>query len=409
MARVIKPLSALEVDKAKPSSKAKYLFDGGGLYLQIMPSGGKWWRFKYRYQGKPNTLSFGTFPDISLNEAREKRQEARNKLAKGIDPSGERKAQKAAQAEQETTLEVVAREWYGKNEPTWSKGHAVTVLNRLNHDVFPEIGKKPVSEIKTADVRAMLLKIEARGAQETALRVKVICGQIFRYAIATGRLEHDPSAPLKPREIFQKREAGHHAAITDPKTLAPLLRAIDDYQGTAIVRAALQLLPLLFCRPGELQKMEWSEVDLDAAQWSIPGPKMKMKQPHMVPLSQQAVEILRGLQLLTGAGQYAFPSRTSSRPMSNMALTAALDYLGYKGLQSPHGFRATARTILDEVLGFRPDFIEHQLAHAVKDPNGRAYNRTAFLEDRRRMMQHWSDYLDGLKAGAKVIPLHKAV
>lgn len=408
----IAPLSDVQIRNAKPKEQDYKLLDGYGLFLLITPTGGKLWRLDYRTADKRKTIALGQYPAVSLAEARQRREEARKLLAYGQDPAEAKKAQKAVEDMQATvaaaTFELVAREWYAKNELVWSTGHAVTVLNRLNHDVFPCFGKKPVSDIRATDVRTMLLNIEARGAIATGQRVKVICGQVFRYAIATGRLEHDPSAAIKPADLFQKREAGHHAAITDPKALTPLLRAIDAYQGTAIVKAALQLLPLLFCRPGELQKMEWAELDLDAALWLIPGPKMKMKQPYTVPLSRQAVEILRYLQPLTCAGQNVFPGRTSTRPMSNMALTAALDYLGYKGLQSPHGFRATARTILDEVLGFRPDIIEHQLAHAVKDPNGRAYNRTAFLDDRRRMMQHWSDYLDGLKAGAKVIPITKA-
>lgn len=400
MPKRVLPLTDLQVKNAKPKDKPYKLTDGGGLYLLITPSGGKLWRLDYTFLAKRKTFFLKSYPEISLLEARQRRDEARKLLANGIDPGEVKKeAIEAAAVTAASVFEVVAREWYDKNEPVWSTGHAATVKSRLERDVYPQIGKKPVNEITAAEVRNMLLKVEARGAVDTALRIKIICGQIFRYAVATGRLEHDPSAALKPREIFQKRDAKHHAAITDPKTLIPLLRAIDNYQGTIIVKSALKLSPLLFVRPGELQKMEWSEVDLDEALWSIPATKMKTRQPHLVPLSQQAMAVLLELKPLTGSGQYVFPGRTTSRPMSNMALTAALDYLGYKDIQTPHGFRATARTILDEVLRVRVDLVEAQLAHAVRDANGRAYNRTSFIEDRRQMMQQWADYLDGLKTG----------
>ncbi len=398
MPKRVLPLTDTQIKNAKPKDKPYKLTDGNGLHLLVTPTGGKLWRFNYLFDGKQKTLFLKSYPERTLLEARKDREDARRLVANGQDPSEVKKAIKqAAVIEAASLFEVVAREWYAKNEPVWSSGHAQTVKSRLERDVYPQIGKKAVQGITAAEVRNMLLKVEARGAVDTALRIKIICGQIFRYAVATGLLEHDPSAALRPREIFQKREAKHHAAITDPKELAPLLRLINDYQGTFIVKSALTLSPLLFVRPGELQKMEWSEVNLDEGLWSIPATKMKTRQPHLVPLAAQAVEILRGLYPVTGSGQYVLPGRTSSRPMSNMALTAALNYLGYRDIQTPHGFRATARTILDEVLGFRVDLIEAQLAHAVRDANGRAYNRTSFLEDRRKMMQEWADYLDGLK------------
>ena len=413
MPRQNAPLTDIQVNKSKRKENDYKLSDGGGLHLLVSKSGGKLWRMQYRFDGKQKMLSFGQYPAITLAEARQRREDARKLLANGQDPGAIKKAiQEAAAvsaAIETTTFEKVAREWYAKNEPVWSTGHTATVKTRLEKDVFTQIGSNPVASVTASDVRELLLRVEARGAVDTALRIKIICGQVFRYAVAHGHLEHDPSAALKPREIFQKRETKHHAAITDPKALAPLLRDIDEYAGGFVVKSALKLAPMLFARPGELRKMEWSEIDLDAAEWSLPATKMKTRQPHMVPLSRQAVSILRELHQLTGCGQYVFPGRTSSRPMSENTINAALRYMGYDStLMTGHGFRAVARTILDEVLKFRVDIIEHQLAHAVKDANGRAYNRTSFLEDRRTMMQQWADYLDGLKAGAKVIPMKRA-
>lgn len=391
-------LTDVQVRTAKPKDKEFKLTDGGGMFLLVKPSGGKLWRLKYRFGGKEKLLALGRYPDISLAEARDRRHEARNKLANGIDPGEVRKAQKAAQTEQETTFEVVAREWYAKNEAGWSPTHAVMVKTRLEKYVFPEIGGRPIAEIKAPEVLKLVHALEARGVIETAYRTKVICGQVFRYAVATGRADGDPTAALKG--AMAKRKVKHHASITNPKEIAPLLRAIEGYQGTFHVKCALRLAPLVFVRPGELQNAEWAEFDLEAAEWNIPAERMKMKQPHLVPLSRQAVEILKELYAVTGNERFLFPGRTPARPMSNNAINAALRYMGFdKETMTGHGFRAMARTILDEVLQVRPDFIEHQLAHAVKDPNGRAYNRTAHLAERRKMMQLWADYLDGLKAG----------
>jgi integrase len=413
MPKRIAPLSDIQISKAKPKDQNYKLQDGYGMYLLVTASGGKLWRYDYRFDGRRKTIAFGAYPTISLADARKRRDDAQKHLANGQDPGAVKKAlQEAADASEaviSNTFEKIAHAWFAKNERTWSPGHATTVKSRLEKDVFTQIGNMPIASITASDVRALLLKVEARGAVDTALRIKIICGQIFRYGVAHGHLEHDPSAALKPREIFQKHEAKHHAAITDPKKLAPLLRDIDNYTGTIIIKSALKLAPMLFVRPGELRKMEWVEIDFDAAEWSIPASKMKTRQPHLVPLSHQALSILKELHQLTGGGQYAFPGRTSSRPMSENSVNAALRYMGYdKSLMTGHGFRAVARTILDEVLRFRADIIEHQLAHAVKDANGRAYNRTSFIEDRRQMMQKWSDYLDDLKAGAKIIPLRGA-
>jgi integrase len=419
MAKTTRELTDLEVKNAKPEDKTKYLFDGKGLFLLIAPKklrpdgkaqpASKWWRFKYMFDGKSKTLSFGTYPDISLSEARERRQEARNKLANGVDPGEIRKAQKEEQAADKLTFEIVARDWYAKNERVWSQSHCNTIMRRLVRDIFPVIGNRPIAEIKRSEIVALLKSIDAKGITETADRIKIYCGQIFRYALNNDWIDSNPATDLK--DIISKRIENNHAAITDPKEAASLLRAIDAYQGTFAVKCALQLAPMFFVRPGELQKAEWSEIDLETAEWNIPVERMKLSKLekmkrkgefHLVPLSRQAIAILQELHKLTGAGQYLFPSlRSNKRPMSNIAMLSALRRMGFTSDEmTTHGFRAMARTILDEVLHVRPDFIEHQLAHAVKDPNGRAYNRTAHLAERRKMMQLWADYLDTIKSGS---------
>ena len=407
MPKKIRPLSDTEVRSGKPHQKQYKLFDGGGLFLLITPQGGKLWRCKYRYGNKERLLAFGAYPEISLSDARQRREDARRQIANGIDPGAVRKAQKQAATEETETFEVIAREWHIEFMPTWTSGHAVTIMSRLERDLFPWIGKRPIAEIKAPELLTVLRRVESRGALESAHRIRTIAGQVFRYAVATGRAERDPAADLKGA-LPQPGEK-HHAAITDPKQVAPLLRAIDGYQGHFVVKCALRLAPMFFVRPGELRHAEWTEIDLDATVWNIPAHKMKMKQAHVVPLCCQAVEILTELKQLTGASKYVFPSgRSFARPMSENAILAALRRMGYdKDTMTGHGFRAMARTILDEELLVRPDFIEHQLAHAVRDPNGRAYNRTAHLAERRKMMQTWADYLDGLKAGAIVIPFKK--
>ncbi len=396
-----------KIRNAKPKSKQYKLFDNDGLFLLVVPAGGKWWRFKYRFGGKEKLLSLGTYPEVSLALARQRRDEARMQVADGIDPSQARKALKAAGIQNENTFEAVAREWHTKFTPTWTPGHATAILRRLELNVFPWVGERPIIDIRAPELLMVLRRIESRGALESAHRIKVICGQVFRYAVATGRAERDPAADL--RGALPPVKPKHLAALTEPDKVGGLLRAIDGYQGSFVTRCALRLAPLLFVRPGELRQMEWVEIDLKAAEWNIPAEKMKTRQPHLVPLARQAVEILHEIHPLTGAGRYVFPSaRTPHRPMSNNAVLAALRRMGFaKDEMTGHGFRAMARTILDEVLQVRPDFIEHQLAHAVRDPNGRAYNRTAHLSERRKMMQTWADYLDGLKTGAKVIPLKR--
>jgi integrase len=375
------------------------------MYLLVQPNGGKWWRLKYRIERKEKLISLGVYPAVSLKAARDKRDDARKQLAAGIDPGQHRKAAKSAGADRRAnSFEVVAREWFGKFSPGWAKNHADKIIRRLERDVFPWLGNRPVSEVSPADVLEVLRRIEKRGALETAHRIHQNVGQVFRYAIATGRVTIDPSAALKG--ALQPARETHHAAITDPKAVGGLMRAIEDYGGAPVTKAALKLAPMLFVRPGELRAAEWSEFDLDEAQWNIPAVRMKTAEPHLVPLAKQAVSILRELRPLTGAGRYVFPgARTNGRPLSDNAINAALRRMGFeKGEMTGHGFRAMARTILDEVLHVRPDYIEHQLAHAVKDPNGRAYNRTAHLPARRKMMQDWANYLDAI-AISNVVPM----
>lgn len=390
------PLTDSAVRNARPSGRPRRLFDDRGLYLEISPAGGKWWRFKYRVDGKEKRLSLGVYPDVSLKKAREKRDAARQLVSDGVDPSSHRKAQKAARvARAANSFEVVAREWHQKQKEGWVAKHADRVLARLEKDVFPWIGTRPVADVTPPELLSAVRRVEARGAVETAHRVLTICGQVFRYAIATGRASSDPSRDL--RGALAPVKPTHLAAVTEPKQVAALLTAINGYQGTLVVACALKLAPLVFVRPGELRQARWEDIDLDAAEWRFVASKTKAS--HIVPLATQAVAILRELHALTGGGIYVFPSaRSAKRPMSDNAVLAALRRLGIpKEEMSGHGFRAMARTVLDEILGFRADLIEHQLAHAVRDPNGRAYNRATFLAERREMMQKWADYLDALR------------
>lgn len=406
MPKRILPLSDTQVNKAKSKEKPHKLTDGGGLYLLVTPTGGKLWNLKYRFNDKEKKLSLGAYPAVTLAEARQRREDAKKLLANGVDPGEMKKALKTSNRElAANTFEAIAKEWHLKfsSAGKWSPGHAADIIHRLEKDLFPPLGARPISEIKPRELLSVLELVASRGALDSAHRLRHHCGMIFRYAVVCGYAERDVAADLKG--ALPPIKGGHHAAATTPKALATILRAIDDFTGSFVVKSALQLLPMLFCRPGELRAAEWSEFDFSNAQWEIPAERMKMKQPHIVPLSKQAVDILKSLQSLTGHGKYVFPcNRSSLRCMSDNAINAALRRLGFtKDEVTAHGFRASARTILDEVLNIRPDFIEHQLAHAVKDPNGRAYNRTAHLPERRKMMQTWADYLDGLKAGAKVL------
>lgn len=400
------PLTDTTIRNAKPAEKIRKLYDAGGLYLEVAPNGGKWWRLKYRFGGKEKRLSLGVYPEVSLKNARDRRDKERKLLDKGIDPSENRKAKQAATVEQgASSFEVVAREWFARYSPNWSANHANRIIRRLERDIFPWMGGKSIADITPPQLLEVMHRIEERGAIETAHRALTNCGQVFRYAVATGRAERDFSGDL--RDALSPVKGEHFASVTEPEKVADLLRAMDGYEGTLTVRCALRLAPLVFVRPGELRHAEWADIDLDAPEWCYTVTKTDTR--HIVPLSKQAVAILRELNPLTGRGRYVFPgARSVARPMSENAVLAAMRSMGIpKEEMSGHGFRAMARTILDEVLGFRPDYIEHQLAHAVRDPNGRAYNRTAHLPERRKMMQDWANYLDKLKAGADVIPLFK--
>ena len=398
-------LTNTAIRSAKPEKKPVRLFDGFGLYLEISPSGGKLWRLKYRFDGKEKRLALGPYPAISLVLARKSRDDARELLAQKVDPGENRKNQKAEKAERATSnFEVVAREWFAKHSPGWAPTHADKIIKRLENDVFPWVGKRPIADINAPELLKMLRRIEGRGALDTAHRAHQNCGQVFRYAIATGRASRDPSVDLRGALPPAKHE--HFASITEPAKVGELLRAIDAFQGTFVVQCALRLAPMLFVRPGELRKATWDGFNLDGAEWHYLVTKTKTD--HVVPLPSQAVEILRDLHKLTGQRQHVFPGGQDPRkPMSEAAINAALRRMGYDTRTeiTGHGFRAMARTILDEHLNVRPEIVEQQLAHTVRDPLGRAYNRTKHVAERRKMMQRWADYLDELKVGAKIISL----
>ena len=413
------PLTDLELKNAKPKGKPYKLFDGGGLYLEVAPAGGKWWRLKYRHGGKEKRLSLGVYPETPLASfkdkssgrmvrgARDKAAEARLLLAEGIDPSQQRQADEARKtAVEQDSFEAVAREWFGKNQPRWVKGHSEKILSRLERDLFPWLGKRPISEVTAPELLACLRRIEARGSLDTAHRAKQDASAIFRYAIATGRAQRDPAQDL--RGALPPAKGSHFATIVDPAAVGALLRAVEGYRGDLVTRCALLLLPLVFVRPGELRYAEWSEFDLDAAEWRIPAVRMKMRETHIVPLSEQAIAILRELHPLTGEGRLVFPSvRTKARPMSENTVNAALRRLGYGTDQmTGHGFRAMASTLLNE-QGWKPDAIERQLAHAERNRVRASYNHAQLLPERRKMMQAWADYLDVLKRGADVIPIRR--
>lgn len=373
-------LTDIGVRNAKPTGKLYRLFDERGMYLEVSANGGKWWRFKYRFEGKEKRLSLGVYPDVGLKDARERRDEMRKLLAKGVDPGEHKKAKKAATVERATnSFEVVAREWFARQSPGWAQSHADKVIQRLEKDIFPWLGKRPIHEIAAPELLTVIRRIEERGAKDTAHRAMQNCGQVFRYAVATGRTERDPSADLRGALPPIRHE--NFASITEPAKVAELLRAIDGFRGTFVVKSALLLAPFIFVRPGELRKAEWSGFDLEKAEWRYLVTKTKTE--HLVPLAIQVVEILRELHALTGRGTYVFPGRDPKKPMSEAAVNAALRRMGYdtKTEITGHGFRAMARTILHEELHFRPEVIEHQLAHKVPDSLGSAYNRTKFLKD----------------------------
>ena len=411
--------------KAVASERSFKIIDGGGLHLEARPTGVGWWRVRYRFGGKEGMLSLGVYPDVSLAQARQRRDETRRQIAAGVDPSAKRKDDKARIAREKEaqaladaglpgpgTFEHAAREWHGYRTPGWSAGHAGKVLAILENDLIPFIGRRTLADLTPPELLAQARRIEARGAVETAYRALIAAGAVFRYGVQKGYCTSDPTRDLKG--AVEIPGAKHRAAITDPQKLGELLRAIDTYQGTPVVRAALALAPLVFLRPGELRKAEWLEFDLAGATWTIPAARMKGRKkakaeglPHIVPLSRQAIAILEELRPLTGGGQYLFPSqRGDDRPLSDNAILSALRRMGFsKEEVSGHGFRATARTMAVERLGVLPEVVEAQLAHAVGDALGRAYNRTQFLDQRVAMMQAWADYLDRLRDGATVVPI----
>ena len=408
------PLTDAAVRNAKPGEKSRKLTDGGGLYLEVRPEGGKWWRWRFRFAGKEKLLSVGVYPDVSLFDARAKRDELRKQLATGVDPSIARKAAKFARdGDAANSFEVVAREWFATRRADWSASYGEKIMARLAADVFPYIGRTAIGELTPPDLLQMLRRIESRGVIETAHRARENCSQVFRYAVATGRAVSDPARDLK--DALRSPVVRHFAAITKPDRFAELLRACAGYAGTPVVRAALQLAPMLLLRPGELRHAQWAEFDLDAATWLVPAARMKREkagkmhgEPHLVPLPAQAVAVLRDLEPLTERNAYVFRGeRHHDRPMSENTVNAALRAMGFAADEmTGHGFRATARTMLVERLGVDESVIEAQLAHSVKDSLGRAYNRTEFVDQRRTMMQTWADYLDKLRKGADVVPIN---
>ena len=382
-------------------SKNHRLSDGGGLYLEVTPKGRKWWRFRYRFAGREKCISFGVYPAVKLKTARQRRDDARELLAEGVDPSQQRKIDKLQRAgSDQNTFEAVAAEWHNARKVKWSKIHQAKVLRMLERNLYPSIGKIPIDQITAPILLEALRKIESEGKYDTAIRAKQTAGQVFRYGVVARQIGSDITPYLKGELTTPKTK--HMAAIIEPKEVGKLMLAIEEYKGSLEVCCALRLAPLTFVRPGELRHAEWFEFDLDEATWIIKGKKMKMREDHEVPLSRQAVKVLRNIQRLTGNYRYVFPgARSRKRPMSDNAMRVALRTMGYtKEQMTPHGFRATARTLLDEQLGFNVNWIEHQLAHAVKDANGQAYNRTTHIDGRRKMMQKWADYLDKLKAEA---------
>ncbi len=393
---------------ARPQERPYKLADGQGLYLAITPQGSRYWRLKYRFDGKEKLLALGVYPHVSLKDARERRDDARKLMAGGTDPGEHRKVQKLARVElAANSFETVAHEWIEKKLGDKAASHRDKVVRRLERDVFPYIGKRPVVTIKGPDILAIARRVEARGIVETAHRVLQHIGQVIRYAISTNRADTDPTLAL--RGALSPVSPKHMPAPTDsPESVGQILRAFDAFGGSAQVGAALRLLPYLFVRPGELRTMRWDQIDLEVAEWRFVTSKTKAE--HLVPLSHQVVAILRDLKPLTGhlRGGWVFPGqRTPLKPMSDAALNASYRRVGIdtKSEITGHGWRSVARTFLHERLGFAPEVIEHQLAHAVPDALGKAYNRTKFVEERVRMMQAWSDYLDALKAGGNVVPL----
>lgn len=410
-------LTDTEVRNAKPSDKVQYLFDDAGLYLQLNPNGSRWWRFKYRFEGKSKLISLGVYPKVSLKDVRAAHAEARKLIYLGIDPGAKRKQSEAAIKQKhevarriaegiplENSFQSVAEEWFGKQSHTWVEHHTRDVQRRLEVNIFPYIGARPIAEIEAPELLAAIRVIENRGAYDLAHRVLQVCGQVFRYGVATGRCKRDLSPDLRGALAPHKKK---NQAAVQPEELPDLLRAIASYDeiGSKQTRLALQLLALTFVRTSELIGAVWSEFDLDNAIWLIPAERMKMRTPHVVPLPSQALSILMELKLIAGISPYVLPGRNPAKPVSNNTMLFALYRIGYKGRMTGHGFRAVASTVLNE-SAFRSDVIELQLAHCERDEVRGAYNRALYLEERKAMMKWWGNYLEGVAAGAKVMPLH---
>lgn len=402
------PLSDIAIRKAKPASKPLKMTDGGGLYLILNPSGSRWWRLDYRFEGKRKTLSMGVYPDIGLKDARERRDVARKLLANGVDPAQNRKAEKAAGVDRAAnSFEVVAREWLALKQREWTTTQYGKEHDRLENHAFPWIGPLPVSDVGVAEIRPLLNRLVKRSHIEQAHRLRHQLSRVFRYAVATERALRDPAADL--RDTLPARQPQNYPTIIDPAQIGELMRAIDSFNGTFVVACALKLAPLWFCRPGEIRQAEWAQFDLDGEHpcYTVPPAIRKLRKaekenpktlPHIVPLSTQAIAILRELRPVTGRGRFLFPgARSASRNMSDGAVNAALARIGYKGIITGHGFRHMARTLLGE-LGWNPEALERQLSHKEPGVSG-VYNKAQHLPERRKIMQEWADYLDMLKAG----------
>ena len=395
-------LTELKIKSSKPDTKAYKLADEKGMYLLIQPSGGKLWRLDYRFDGKRKTLALGGYPDVTLAEARDRRDQARKLLAVGSDPGAVKKAQKAGRKEQAlNSFEVTARRWHQKNTGKWSESYADKTIRMLERDVFPWIGSKPVVDLEAPEFLSVARRVEKRGHIDTAHRAIQLCGQVMRFAVAEGLVRRDPTGDL--RGALVPVESNHMPSVTEPARVGQILQMFEAFTGSFQVQCALKLAPMVFTRPGELRRAKWSDINLDEAMWSIPAEVMKMREPHLVPLSSQAVEILKDLLPFSGHLEYVFPGgRDPKRPMSDAAVNAAMRRLGIdtQNELTGHGFRAMARTILHERLGYEPDVIEQQLAHKTPGPLGAAYARAKFIDKRIKMMQAWADYLDKLRSAA---------
>jgi integrase len=401
-------LSDTEIRKARPTDKRQRLSDGGGMYLEISTTGGKLWRLKFRFDGKEKLLALGVYPDVSLKDARKRRDEARQLLADGIDPTAMRKAaRQARKVAALNTFEATARAWLDHRADAWVERTRTVILASLQNDAFPVIGARPIADIQPADIRKLVQDIEARGAGETAGRVFQRLRSIFRYAIAHDLIATDPTYPLKPAEIFKPRKVEHRAALSE-RDVPTYLRRLADYEGDPTTAAALTLLMLTAVRPGELRGARWDEIDTERNLWRLPADRMKMKTEHTVPLSQQALDVLDIMRPITGSGALVLPSPFyPGKPLSDGTLNSALARMGYKGIATAHGFRTLFSTCANEA-GWNRDFIEKQLAHEDRDDVRGAYNRAQWLDERAKMMQWWADRIDVLRKGADVIPFRAA-